>query len=251
MRRSIALALLAGLSVGAATPPPTGYIASFPRALVDTLMPAPAVDDARDEADRSVFRSTRRWAGTPRWDIAKADVAMDASYILHSYGCAAGVRLDPATMPRTVALLDRAGRDMADFNAMAKNIYRRPRPFLRDEGPICQPRQALADSFDYPSGHTGWGWISAYILADLLPAERDAILLRARVYGESRIICGAHSASAVEAGQQSAAIVYSYLERDGAFRHDLERARSEFGRAARGTPSCAIEPGYPGMVYRP
>ena len=39
----------------------------------------------------------------------------------------------------------------------SKDIYKRKRPFLIDEGPTCVPKTAsLAASPDYPSGHATW-----------------------------------------------------------------------------------------------
>ena len=43
------------------------------------------------------------------------------------------------------------------------------------------------------------------ILAELEPDRASDILVRARAYGESRVVCGVHNASAVEGGRIIAA----------------------------------------------
>ncbi|WP_230772482.1 phosphatase PAP2 family protein [Sphingomonas sp. Leaf4] len=83
--------------------------------------------------------------------------------------------------------------------------------------------------FDYPSGHTSWGTSVALVLAELRPDRADAILERGREYGNSRVICGAHSVSAVEAGRQAAAAIVAVLHGSSQFRGDLEAARRELG----------------------
>jgi membrane-associated phospholipid phosphatase len=112
----------------------------------------------------------------------------------------------------------------------AKPVWRRKRPFLIDHGPICQPREQVADSYDYPSGHTSWGTSVALVLAELMPDRATEILARGRAYGDSRYICGAHNISAVEAGRFAAASIVARLHGDPAFRRDLEAARMELAR---------------------
>ncbi len=126
------------------------------------------------------------------------------------------------------------GNVAAAVNAV-KPIDARRRPFLADAGPVCQPRAALANSFGYPSGQSSWGTAVALILAELIPARADPILACGSDWGDSRIICGAHNASAVAAGRQVA----------GAFRTDMEAVRTELDRAAavmRRTPDSDVQP---------
>jgi acid phosphatase (class A) len=65
------------------------------------------------------------------------------------------------------------------------------------------------------------------VLAELRPDHADAILERGREYGHSRVMCGAHSVSAVEAGRQAAAAIVAVLHGSPRFRADLEAARRE------------------------
>ncbi len=70
-------------------------------------------------------------------------------------------------------------------------------------------------------------------LARLLVAMRPdaAAAVNGREYGHSRVIRGAHSVRAVEAGRQVAAAIVAVLHGSPRFRADLDAARQEFAAA--------------------
>ena len=76
------------------------------------------------------------------------------------------------------------------------------------------PDAALAASGSYPSGHGAGGWAWALVMAELVPSRADAILQRGRDYGDSRVICGYHFPSDIEAGRVIAAAVIARLHAD-------------------------------------
>ena len=200
-------------------------------ALIDVLPPASRPGSADDEADRTAFRASRAMVGSPRWRQAIGDVDESVPAMLADFTVAAGRPLSPTATPALARLLVRMRGDVAAAVNTVKPVYARQRPFLSNSGAICQPRAALAHSFDYPSGHTSWGTSVALVLAELMPARAAAILARGRDYGDSRVICGAHNASAVTAGRQAAAAVVARLHGDGAFSRDLDAARHELDAA--------------------
>jgi acid phosphatase (class A) len=53
-------------------------------------------------------------------------------------------------------------------------------------------------------------------------------MARGRAYGESRIVCGAHNASAVEAGRLSATVTMTSVRASRSYARDLRAARAEF-----------------------
>lgn len=232
-------------AVAAEAPQASGYLAPGALDMVAVLPPAPAPGSSRYQADRRVFRETRKLAGGPRWRLAIDDVAVGVPAMLHNFSCAAGVALTPERAPRTAALLTRLQRESRAAVEAPKALYRRRRPFLIDSGPVCQPAEALR-SFDYPSGHTTWGWAVALVLAEAAPARASAILTRGRAYGESRVVCGAHNASAVEAGRTAASTLVAVLHGAPEFRDDVAAARSELAALqaslpAAGAGQCAAE----------
>jgi acid phosphatase (class A) len=170
--------------------------------------------------------------------MATNDVKLAPADLFRNFSCAMGIAMTPENAPRTAALLRRAMVDTARQTGIAKTVYKRQRPFLVDRGPICQPAAEVADSYDYPSGHTTAGWTMATLLAQIAPDRATPLLARGRAYGESRIVCGVHNASAVEAGRLSASSTLTALQGDPAFTADLAAAKQEIA-TLRQTASAA------------
>jgi acid phosphatase (class A) len=126
-------------------------------------------------------------------------------------------------------LLRRTLTDLGGSTYAAKTHYNRARPFVWNKQPLCTPQDQdwLEKDGSYPSGHTaaGWGW--ALILAEILPAQTNAILMRGRSFGESRNVCNAHWHSDVVQARNVAAGVVARLHAEPAFRTDLEAAKGE------------------------
>src|SRR3546814_9797258 len=111
--------------------------------------------------------------------------------MLRGFSCAVGVPLDAAKLPQLANLLGRAGADAYQTNKPAKLANRRQRPFLIDDAAVCESKERLVKSFDYPSGHANWSWTIGLILAELAPDRATGIEPRARAYSDSRVVCGA------------------------------------------------------------
>lgn len=224
--------------------PTPGYLGAAVPDTYAVLPPAPRPGDPRDEADRAIFRATRGYATQDRWALAQNDV--NPAGVVKDLACALGVELTPKTAPRTLALVFKVGPDASRVTNRPKDIYKRPRPYLRDEGKICVNDPSLAVSPDYPSGHNTFGWAVGLIMAELAPDRAAPILSRARAFGENRLVCGVHSLSAVEAGRDNGAILVAALHGDAQFRSDLDAARAEVAAARQAGPApdpaaCAKE----------
>ena len=209
------------------------------------LPPAPLPGTARYEADRKMFLGTRKLKDTPRWALALNDD--NIGLLRKDLSCALGVELTDQNAPRFAALMRRVGRDASNLTNLPKDQFKRLRPFLVDKGPICiDPDGGIAKSFDYPSGHVTYSWTVGLILAELAPDRATDILIRARAFGESRLICGVHNMSAVESGRTNASIVVASLHGQPEFRSDLEAIRAEIAAARKAGPApdpakCATE----------
>ena len=227
---------------------PTGYLTPGAFDVLAVLPPAPKATDPRGLADRAIFKATRALQGSPRWAMATNDVKSAPADLFRDFSCAMGIAMTPENASRTAALLRRAMFDTGRQTGIAKTFYKRQRPFLIDRGPICQPAAEVADSYDYPSGHTTAGWTMATLLAEIAPDRATALLARGRAYGESRIVCGVHNASAVDAGRLSASSTLTAMQGDPAFTADLAAARQEIaalrqsgGAAKPDTAQCSRE----------
>lgn len=223
-----------------------GYLTPGEFDVSTVVEPAPRPGDPRYETDRKVFKATRPMLKTPRGALATRDADFSVPALMRDFSCAVGVELTPENAPAVLRVVGRAGIDTSTQTNIAKNFYKRARPFRIDKGDICQPKAELGDSFDYPSGHTTWGWTWALLLTELAPDRAQEILERGRAYGESRFVCGAHNESAVEAGMASASATLAVVRTKAAFKSDLESARRELSAlradpATRKPQQCAEE----------
>ena len=212
------------------------------------LGPPPAEGSGARQGDLQTYQATRKLQGTARWDLASRDADFGPAPMMHVYSCALGVDLTPVSAPRLYRLLNRLVTDADAVNASVKAGYKRPRPFVENGGQICVAEEDwLKKSYSYPSGHSTYSWASALTLSQIAPDRAVALMARARSYGESRIVCGVHYESDVQAGRATASLLFSALQDNPTFRADLARARLELARlrsrskAAPDAAECAIE----------
>ncbi|MDE2356277.1 MAG: phosphatase PAP2 family protein [Alphaproteobacteria bacterium] len=226
----------------------TGYLAGHEPDTVLVTPQAPAVGSPRDVADLAIFRQTRTLKDTPRWRLAISDAVLKPDAILADFSCAAGVALTPQNAPALITLMRRMAPDIASAYGQPKTLYKRPRPFTRAAGEICVPRDPdLASSPDYPSGHATFSWTYGMVLAELMPDRAAQIMARARSFGESRVVCGVHTASAITEAWAPASTLFAVLQANPAFRSDLEAARREIeavrasGPGIEGSGACLAQ----------
>ena len=115
-------------------------------------------------------------------------------------------------------------------------------------------RAELTGEGSYPSGHTMRGWTAALLLAEVNPAAADTIFARGWMYGESRVIVGAHWQSDVDASRVAASIGYSALHGSAEFREQMSKAQAEYlektGQASRLTEVMQPATITDGQAYR-
>jgi acid phosphatase (class A) len=218
--------------VAAATPQPlSGYLAAGELDILSVLAPAPVEGSIRYEADRRTFLATRALEGSQRWHMADEDANLGSANLLKHFACALDAQLDPATIPATLRLLQRSVRDAGVAMNTAKNHYKRLRPYRIDTGPLCRPAADLGDTYDYPSGHAMAGWTWALVLVSLAPDRLAPLLARGRAIGESRVVCGMHNPSAVEASRTAATAVMFAHQAKPEWQADADAARTELAAA--------------------
>ena len=227
-----ALVLLLGLA-GCGTPlswAQSGYLAGQEVDFHTVLGPPPVADSPWDRADEGLVEALQTVDDT-RWQTA----VLDQKELYSRFTEAFGKPIDRNGSPVLVALLDHAIGDANTTASAAKDYFHRPRPFQRLQlQRVCEkttppkpdPNPTRGDG--YPSGHSVRGWTVAMILARVAPDRAEAVMKRAEVYQESRLVCGMHFPSDVEAGHDVASAVVSRLDSSAAFQADLARARKEY-----------------------
>lgn len=242
---SVAVAQQAAPKAAAPAPAPTGYLGDKAPDTYKILPPAPVAGTIRYQADRATFLATRPLKDSERWKLAIADA--NEAAVVQDMACAMNMEVTPQNAPKLTKIMMTMRYDVRHAVNHPKDIYKRQRPYLIDEGDICVEKSAgLAASPDYPSGHTTWGWTIGLILAELLPDRSTEILTRARAFGESRLVCGVHNMSAVESGRTNGSALVAGLHGSAAFRADMDAARKELEglrkTAAKPDPAkCAAE----------
>ena len=245
---SSVLGVVAAMLMGCAAwaqPSPGGYLSrqEMPDA-AQILGPPPANGSGTKAGDVASYESTRKLQDTRRWALAVSDAQFGPGAIMREYSCAAGMALAPAIDPALFRLLSRMVEDSEAIEQHAKAVYKRPRPFVENGGPMCTPDdKSILTSYSYPSGHSTFSWTAGMIMAELMPERATPLMKRARSYGESRVVCGAHYESDVEAGRVVASALFAVLQTNSQFRADLDSARAELtaNRATSSAPADAAE----------
>ena len=217
----------------------TGYLAQGVIDGATLLGPPPAPDSLIGQAARARYLETRALNDTPRWKQAMVDNDLWGGGALKQYSCRLGVSIDEKQTPATLRILHRVELDVRTVGKPAKDHYNRARPMIGDDRPICVPREDwMKTNASYPSGHSMTGWSWSLILAELAPAKADDMLAVGKQIGESRIICGVHYASDIEAGRTLAGAMVARLHADPQFQADMRKARAELARAKAAPRNC-------------
>lgn len=204
------------------TPLPTGILIDG-RVL---LPPPPVLGSAADRADLAIAQGP--WSEA-RIDQARQDSAIDP---FAAFDNVLGADFTAVRFPATAILLRRVTAGAGAASQPPKDLYQRPRPFMRIAGhPTCVDPTPLRGNGSYPSGHTAIGFAWGLTLAEMLPTRADALVARGIDFGQSRIVCGVHWNSDVETGRTIGAAVFARLQSEAGFQAELTAARAELAAA--------------------
>ena len=210
------------------------------------LPPPPATGSVQEAADLDEYLAARPLLAGARGAEAIADNVYDPVEVVTRFDGALGFPLDRRSAPRLIALMDRV---MRDEEAMLQPVKRpvaeggRVRPYVRFASlPSC-PHEAddrlwhLSESGAYPSGHAMLGWTWALLLSEAVPERSGPILQRGYEFGRSRLVCGFHWPSDIEAGRHAASALLSRLRADPRFGKDWQKALGDIQRARKTSPA--------------
>lgn len=202
------------------------------------LGPPPAPDSPRGKADRAIYLEDRALAGSPRWAQAIKDNDLWNGGAVERYACVLGKAIGPGATPVTYRMLQRIELDVRTVGTPPKNLYNRTRPPIGDDLPVCVPREDwMRTNASYPSGHAMTGWAWALTLSEIAPDKVGPLLAAGAAIGDSRVVCGVHYQSDVEAGRKLGAAMVARLHAEPAFRTDLAAARAELARDHAAPPA--------------
>ncbi|EHM52435.1 acid phosphatase [Cardiobacterium valvarum] len=195
------------------------------------LPPPPAMDSIAFLNDKAQYDKGKQLRKTPRGELAYNDAHVSGSGVPQAFSEAFGMPITEKDTPEIHKLLLHFREDAGELaTRTAKKHYMRIRPFAFFEEHTCRPddEEKLSKNGSYPSGHTAIGWASALVLAEINPARQQEIFERGFEMGQSRVICGYHWQSDVDAARVVASAVVATLHNKPAFIAQLEKAKAEF-----------------------
>ena len=206
------------------------------RKLPDLLKWLPAPPDTTSEAFvhdimRYMWGKEQR-LNPERAAIAIRDAVWNVDSTLAEFFVPFGLEISRENTPEIYTLLERSIKTCDQIGTRAKWFYMRKRPFMRmNEHMLTRNEEAgLVRNGSYPSGHTIRGWSAALLLSEINPAAADTILARGMMYGDSRVIVGAHWQSDVDAGRLAGSVACIALHTNAEFLEQMAKARAEFQR---------------------
>ncbi len=166
---------------------------------------------------------------TDRYEQAIIDTGYSANSLSKNFSKSFGYNISKENTPITYSLIDLATKVSSKATAETKKAHKRVRPFVYYNKQTCNPTEEkyLGKFESYPSGHTTEGWSIALILAEINPNHQEQILKKGYDFGQSRIICGAHWPSDVQAGYIVGSSVFSALNANDQFRQLIVQAKKE------------------------
>ena len=239
MKRTL-ISMLAALLLCSLFPARSQQVYFSTEELPDLIQCLPAPPDTLSAAFtydimRYMWGKTER-LNPERAAIAQRDAVWSYEALLGEFTDSFGIAISPLSTPRIWEVMTNALATTDQMRVAPKAYYHRMRPFERFHEPMLTGEEAeLSGEGSYPSGHTMRGWTTALLLSEINPAASDAIFARAWMYGESRVIAGAHWQSDVDASRVAASIGYARLQTSADFRAQMALAQEEFRRITSAT----------------
>ena len=189
------------------------------------MAPPPSAETTRRELEIMLSLQEKRTA-----EQAERSVA-DLEQSVFRFADVMGPEFTPEKLPKAAAFFTKVYKTESAFNKQGKEKWDRQRPPVVDAR--LKPVAKYANSGSYPSGHAAFSYLTAIVLADIVPEKGEAIFGRAVEFGENRVIGGVHYPSDIQAGREMAAMIAVLAYRNPDFQRDLEGAKSEIRGALR------------------
>ena len=238
----IALGLIS-FSVFASVPPgndvttnPEKYFLKNSEAIdsLALLPPPPEVGSIAFLNDQAMYEKGRLLRGTARGRLAADDANISSPEdLITTLSVPFGHEITKDGTPELYKLFTKMREDAGDLaTRSSKEHYMRTRPFAFYGTKTCNTKEQgkLSTNGSYPSGHTAIGWATALVLAEINPERQDIILKRGFELGQSRVICGYHWQSDVDAGRIVASAIVATLHSNQEFLEQLQKAKDEFAK---------------------
>ncbi len=224
MRNAAVVVMLAGTFMCGASAAFARYVEASQFDLVHILAPPPVPSTPEGKADLEAVLMAQS-ARTPS-DVERAQA--DDEISVFRFADVMGPGFAPDNVPFTAAFFRDIGSDANQAIAAAKDHFNRPRPMIEDRRvePVIKAANA-----SYPSGAATFAYVTAILLADMVPEKAAAIFDRAATFARNRVVAGVHYPTDIEGGHIAGAVIDNVLLHDRVFTVDFAKARAEVRRA--------------------
>lgn len=223
-RSALLAAMLAGTLACAPSAAFARYIEASQVDLVHILAPPPAPSSPEGKADLEAVLVAQK-ARTPA-EVKSAQA--DDEISVFRFADAVGPGFKAESLPFAAAFFKDIGSDANQAIAAAKDHFNRPRPMTEDKR--VEPVVNAANA-SYPSGAATFAYVTAIMLADMVPEKAPAIFDRAAAFARNRVVAGVHYPTDIEGGRIAGSVIDNVLLHDAAFQVDFAKARAEVRRA--------------------
>jgi acid phosphatase (class A) len=184
------------------------------------LAPPPLPDSAEQAADMEEVKTVYHAAS----DADKNAAYAEKKFSIFNFTDAVGPFFIATNLPKTTAFFEKVQFDAETVTDLGKDYFHRPRPFTTDTN---LANGKLEKSFSYPSGHSTESMVLALVLAEMLPAQHDAILTHARLIGWHRVEIARHYPTDIYAGRVLAQAIVKQFKKSENFEKEFDEAKAE------------------------
>jgi acid phosphatase (class A) len=191
---------------------------------------APAPDPASDtqKADLAAVFEAQKTRTPAQIEQAVGDNALS----IYRFADVLGPNFSADRLPKLEAFFKRVFNDSRILVLTSKDVWDRPRPYVVSAQVETIGERPKAPG-SYPSGHSIFGYLSAILLANMVPEKAAVLYARGYQYGANRVIAGVHFPSDLEAGRMAATVIAAGLMQNPQFQSEFESAKAELRESLR------------------
>jgi acid phosphatase (class A) len=185
------------------------------------LPPPPALTSEQQSRDLETLLGIQKTRTPPQEERALADATSGT----FGFADVLGPKFTAESLPKFAAFMTKVRGDGAALENAGKDNWKRARPFETSKD--IHAVGNLPKGSSYPSGSSTAGYLTAIVLANMVPEKAAALFARGRESGYNRLVLGVHYPTDVEAGRLLATAVATALWQSPAFLKDYDDAKAE------------------------